>query len=292
MHWRHCTNDGRSEKLYSVDEIWKYSDPYYNDYYVPDAPVTLKTFGICSRPPDDHIVNRFAEKYVLHYILSGKGWFNGIPFETGDIVFCTNSMPYSLSSHRDDPCTYSWISFNGGKSEKYLDIMGLTETFRIYKSVHTHRINEILYDMMEIEHKDVESALYLESKFIELLSLSVPTASDKDGKGSRRGTDKRVNAAIQFIAENFRDPELRLEHIADAAATNEKYLQRIFKANMGVSIYQYISKVRMDAAVTLLVSSNYNVNEISEYVGYNDRRTFSEIFKKHFGVSPTQYSEK
>ena len=292
MHWRHCKGEWRTEKLYSVDDVWKYDDAYFNDYYVPDAPVTLKTFGICSRPADDHIVNRFVEKYIFHYILSGKGWFNGIPFEAGDIVFCTNAIPYSLSSHKYDPCIYAWISFSGGKSEKYLDIMGISGILRIYKSKHTDSINKILYDMMEVDHSDIETALYLEAKFIELLSLSAPTDDGKSSKSSKKNTNKRVNAAIQYISENFRNPELRIEDIAAAVSTNKKYLQRIFRDTMEISIYQYISKLRMDAAVTLLNSSNYNINEISEYVGYNDRRTFSEIFKKHFGVPPTKYTEQ
>ena len=37
MHWRHCVKDFRTEKLYNVDEVWKYSDKYFNDYYVPDG---------------------------------------------------------------------------------------------------------------------------------------------------------------------------------------------------------------------------------------------------------------
>ena len=58
---------------------------------------------------------------------------------------------------------------------------------------------------------------------------------------------------------------------------------------MGITIYRYIAKLRMDAAINLLNTSNYNVNEISEFVGYNDRRTFTEAFKKQFGISPTQF---
>ena len=289
MHWRHNNGDKPSEKYFKVDDFWKYSDRYYNDYYVPDAPVTLKTFGICSRAPHDHIVNRYAEKYIFHYILSGKGWFNGIPFEAGDIVYCTNSRPYNLSSSTEDPCTYAWVSFYGGKSEKYIDQMGLHQTFKCYKAVNYQRIVEILYDMMEVEHENVEVALYLEACFIHLLALSMPPAPAEGKNVQSTRSDKRVRAAMEYIAEHFREPNLRLEQVAEAAHSNEKYLQRVFKSETGMSIYSYISKLRLDAAVTLLMSSNYNVNEISEYAGYNDRRTFTEAFKKAFGVSPTKY---
>ena len=41
MHWRHVVNEVRSPKYYSVHDCWRYADPYFNDYYVPEAPVTL-----------------------------------------------------------------------------------------------------------------------------------------------------------------------------------------------------------------------------------------------------------
>ena len=290
MHWRHIVNNVRSEKYYSVHDYWKYADPYFNDYYAPDAPITLKTYGICCRAPDEHIVNRYIEKYIFHYILSGKGWCNGIPFEEGEIVYCTNSTPYNLSSNRSDPCTYAYISFYGGKSEKYLNQLGLTQPFKCYKSAHFQKIAEILHDMMEVDHNDVETALYLESCFLHLLALSAPPAPDPDDKQALR-KDKRVNAAIQYISEHFREPNIRLEDVAEATLSNEKYLQRLFKAETGMSMYQYISKLRMDAAITLLNSSNYNINEISEYVGYNNRQTFSDAFKNTFGVAPSKFTE-
>jgi len=83
MYWKHNAyknhSESHSEKLYSVDKVWKYKDEYYSDYYVPEADTTLKTFGICSRSPEAHILNRAANKHILHYILSGTAYFNGIP---------------------------------------------------------------------------------------------------------------------------------------------------------------------------------------------------------------------
>ena len=284
MYWKHNAyknhSESHSEKLHSVDEVWKYKDEYYSDYYVTEADTTLKTFGICSRSPEDHILNRAANKYILHYILSGTA---------GDIVYIAPNVPYSISSDRNTPPIYCWISFNGGKSEKYVDMLGLSGTFSIYRSQHDDRIYEILYDMMEVDHSNVKTALYLEAKFIELMSLS--SFSEDKNKVKSTNTNKKIIETITYISANFRDPDLKLMDIANAIYVNETYLQRIFKKEMGVSIYQYISNLRMNAAVNLLLSSNYTVNEIANYVGYNDRRTFFALFKKRFGLPPTKYKQ-
>ena len=287
MHWRHQTSKGRTEKLYSVHDHWRYADHYFDDYYVPDADVTLRIFGICSRSPDNHLIDRHHHFHNFHYVLSGKGYFNGVPFKSGDILYCNADFAYNLSSDRFDPCVYAWVGFTGGKTEKYLSQLGIGQPFRCYQAKNMQPIVEILYDMMEVDHEDLNVALYLESCLLRLLSLSVPP--DPDAPAARSRKEKRVGVAIRYISDHFRDPSLHIGDIAAAISSNEKYLQRLFKSEMGMTIHQFISKLRMDAARNLLISSNYNINEISEFVGYNDRRTFSEAFKKHFGVSPTKF---
>ena len=289
MHWRYRKADGSySDKQFTFDDHRKYSNRYYNNYYSPDAPIMLKTFGICERSPTDHVINRYVDRYIFHFILAGKGWCNGIPFEEGDILFCTNATPHNISSDSSAPCTYAWVSFSGGKSEKYLAELGITtQPFLSYHTENMQRIAQILYNMMEVDHTDLNVPLFLEASLLQLLSLSSPPSNEGDSEPAKK--EKRVSLAVEYIAENFRDPDLSLVSISKATGTNDKYLQRIFKKEMGITIYRYIAKLRMDAAITLLNTSNYNVNEISEFVGYNDRRTFTEAFKKQFGISPTKF---
>ncbi|HBF15200.1 MAG TPA: hypothetical protein DDW30_05890 [Clostridiales bacterium] len=290
MHWRRYWRNGSSERRYSVHIDRKYSDEEFDDSYNSDAPFSLRTFGICSRKSDNSILNRYIDRYIFHYVLTGKGWFNGSRFKAGDIIFCTDSSPYSLSSDPNNPCTYAWISFNGGKSEKYVTAMGLLQTYRIYPAKHFQEICAILYDMIDTDHPNVDIALYLESCLIRLLAFSVPEQEQAPTEAAQKPLSK-VNSAIQFISDHYKDPMLSQKDIADAAQANEKYLQRLFKAETGQTLHQYLENIRMEAAVAMLNSSNYNINEISEYIGYNDRRTFSEAFKRKFGDSPSRYRE-
>lgn len=295
MYWRHQTDLLKkvSEKIYSPHSESKYSDVYYNDYFNTEAPIMLKYFGITSRSPHDPIINRYNEKYNIFYILSGKGWCNGFPFEEGEIIFCDKSTPYSISSNHNDPCTYTWISFQDRKDDPYIDLFGLGHTNQCYKAQYMQEIVQVFYEMIETDHSGINLPLYLESCLLRLLALSVPPTPISSAIDTPTENYNRVNEAVKYISGNFRNPNLRLKEIADAVRSNEKYLQRIFKAEKGISIYKYITKVRMDTARLLLQSSDYNINEISEYVGYNDRCNFADIFRKYYGVYPSQYkSEK
>jgi len=52
---------------------------------------------------------------------------------------------------------------------------------------------------------------------------------------------------------------------------------------------QYILSLRMANAQNLLESTQYNISEIAEAVGYDNSLYFSRLFHKHIGVSPSEY---
>ncbi len=288
MYWRHETADKCSKKIYSPHSNFYSKDKYYNDYFNPDVPITLKYFGITSCSPLYPIVNRYDDKYFLYYILSGKGWCNEIPFEEGDIVYCNKSILSNLSSNNANPCTFVWISFKDGMSDLYIKLLGFKDNTLCYKAQNMQEIIKIFYDMIDKDHTDINLPIHLESCLLRLLTLSAPPIS-KSSNSEMISPDSRVHAALRYINENFRNSNLRLHDIATATQTNEKYLQRRFKEETGMSIYRHITKARMDFSETLICTSNYNINEIAEHVGYNDRRCFSNAFKKYFGVYPSQY---
>lgn len=290
MHWRHWTEKEKSERLYTPDAVWRYKDLYYDDYYTPDAPISLTTYGICSRAPESRIINRYPNKYIFHYILSGSGWCNGVPFEAGDIVYCVNNVPYSLASNSNDPCVLAWISFAGGKSDKYVAQMGITKPFLCYKAAAPDTIARVLFNMIEENHPGVEEALYLESCLLHLLALSVPPKKDPEPPQTQTAkNEKCIEDAIRYISEHFREPTLSLAEISACAERNTKYLQHLFHKKFGMGLHEYLTKTRLDAAEVLLTSSSYNINEIADYVGYSDRRTFTNAFKKRFGIPPAKY---
>ena len=64
---------------------------------------------------------------------------------------------------------------------------------------------------------------------------------------------------------------------------------RNFKQVTMKSPMQYILSIRINNAVSLLETTDYNVTEISAIVGYENPLYFSRIFKKQKGVSPSEY---
>lgn len=71
----------------------------------------------------------------------------------------------------------------------------------------------------------------------------------------------------------------------------ERQLQRKFKTVLGMSPMEYVRIMKLKRAAQLLEQRAGNVSEVAFQVGYRNPRTFTAMFSKHFGMSPTEYME-
>ncbi|MFC5447054.1 response regulator [Paenibacillus aestuarii] len=98
-----------------------------------------------------------------------------------------------------------------------------------------------------------------------------------------------VRRAKLFVQEHYAEPELTLEEVAESLQVSPVYFGRVFKQEVGVSLGQYLAQMRMKRAIQLLVSTELNILEIAERVGYHSQHYFSTSFRKAIGISPLQY---
>lgn len=83
-----------------------------------------------------------------------------------------------------------------------------------------------------------------------------------------------------------------LADVATYSCMSKYHFCRVFSEVFGESPYQYISKIRIERAKELLVTSQRSINDICELVGYTSIGSFSALFRKKTGLSPTQYRTK
>jgi two-component system response regulator YesN len=101
-------------------------------------------------------------------------------------------------------------------------------------------------------------------------------------------SDKIADLAQQYIHAHYGDPELKVEQIAQHVFINASYLRAIFKKAHGVTVTDYVTKLRMHTAKDLLFSGDMKVSDVSTKVGYNDPAYFSRAFKKYYGYAPSE----
>jgi len=105
----------------------------------------------------------------------------------------------------------------------------------------------------------------------------------------KKSCETIIEKAKSFIQENYTN-DINRQNIASALSVNSDYLSRLFNKQIGVSIPEYISGLRIEHAKQLMIT-NMPVSNIAIEVGIVNFSYFSKIFKKYTGVSPTEYKK-
>lgn len=92
----------------------------------------------------------------------------------------------------------------------------------------------------------------------------------------------------RIIDINYPSP-INLSMLSSILVYSPSYIDRSFRKIFGMSVNQYLIQTRLNAAKSLLWSTNNKVRDISESVGYNDYFNFAKQFRKQFGLTPTEY---
>lgn len=100
-----------------------------------------------------------------------------------------------------------------------------------------------------------------------------------------------VREAIEYIRVNL-DQDLNLEDISNAIKISQYELSRKFKKETGVAITEYINKLRINEALSLLENGNISITDIAQMIGFNDVNYFTKVFKKLQGITPSEYKKK
>ena len=125
---------------------------------------------------------------------------------------------------------------------------------------------------------DIRQWIYnILKSIVEYCSLSV---GDRDAVLVRR--------IKSIIAEQYREIE-NVNQISEQVHVSAVHANKIFKKNVGCTIFDYLTKVKMDKAKELLVQSDFKIYEIAEYLGYKSKTYFASLFKEYAGKTPKEY---
>ena len=100
-----------------------------------------------------------------------------------------------------------------------------------------------------------------------------------------------VERAMKCMRTNY-NKNLTLGKIAKAACVNTYYLSHLFKKELGMTVVDYLTKVRIEEAKRLLQNDRMSIIEIALEVGYEDQSYFSKVFKKSEHTTPMIYRKK
>lgn len=122
---------------------------------------------------------------------------------------------------------------------------------------------------------------YFDALFVEISRINMQNRSAK--------SRAVIESVISIVQSDYADPSLSARMIADSLGVSNIHLNRQFKAAQGCSLSDYLNRVRIDKACTLLREETGGIEEIAHRVGFENSKYFFVVFKSITGQTPRQY---
>ena len=97
---------------------------------------------------------------------------------------------------------------------------------------------------------------------------------------------------MKSVSKNLSNSDFNVDMLTQEVGISRAQLHRKMKEMTGISTSEFIRNIRLEQAARLLREQKINVTQVAYTVGFSNLAHFSTIFRKHFGISPSEYAEK
>ncbi|SJZ49219.1 response regulator transcription factor [Selenihalanaerobacter shriftii] len=143
------------------------------------------------------------------------------------------------------------------------------------------------FDELISESAEINSV----DRFAEWVKDKLKIVVDKVSKAYDEIDDNVIKKATNYIHNHY-NQDLTLKKVAKVVHLNKSYLSHLFKEEMEESFTNYLTQVRLKKAKEILKKSKDNITDVANQVGYQNANYFSQVFKKEFNLTPTQYRKQ
>jgi AraC-like DNA-binding protein len=198
-------------------------------------------------------------------------FWGGIPHQllssgTGcEGIWITLPLPWVMQWEIPDPFTQRLLS-----GDFLLEESTMTETIGLRRWV----------DDFESENAARRKVLLLEIQTrLHRLALNMPSEVTKQSTTAATGGEAKIEAITHHINTRYFE-NITVDEIADAVGLNPRYMMKLFRAHSGMSVWEYVVRLRICHAQRLLITTNEKITDIAFQSGFGSTAPFYATFRK------------
>jgi AraC-like DNA-binding protein len=260
----------------------------------------------------DHIDKshwHYHQEFELSFITEGSGkrivGDSTEEFHTGDLIFIGPRIPHvwfpeerHKRQHSGRTLESVYLLFNHDILPDSLT--SLPEFSNIRKAIHLsergiritgNTLNEVSSIMLQLPYMSNVKRLMLFYEIMDLIGQSDTfsyLASADYVKSKFETANSRVKNIHEFLMKNYQN-DIDLKEVAEVAHMAPASVCRFFKTSTGMTIFEYLNKIKIEYSCQLLLNTDLNILDISYDCGFNNLSHFNKQFKKFIAVTPTQF---
>ncbi len=231
---------------------------------------------------------------IADYYIEG----NNYTLRKGQVLIFNAGTYHKVVTSRDISNTQIHIAINNFKlsevKENFINTKGSGPilTIKEHKDEFLSCCREIVNEQ---EKKEMGYPLMLKALIMKLLIILCREIEGEDIIISNKyqcsfaSSEKKnmVQSIIEYMEKGYKE-DISLDRIAKNMYVSPVYISKIFKEETGDSPINYLIKIRLAKAEELLKESTLSIKAVAQNVGYSDAYHFSKLFKKYYGISPSQ----
>lgn len=189
----------------------------------------------------------------------------------------------------DRPDVY-WVHFTGSDVEAMLERCGISAGETVFFAGTSPEYPRLYRQMIQELQLRRTNFRHLMELMLQQIFLIVGRCL-REGRQTGNDALDEIQRATQYFHENYNSPVCIRDYAAQRHMS-ECWFIRSFRQVTKVTPMQYIVSLRITNARNLLDHTNYSVSRVAEAVGYDNALYFSRLFKKHVGLSPSEYRRR
>ncbi len=145
----------------------------------------------------------------------------------------------------------------------------------------------VMEELHVLIDNQIDNLRRLRGKFSGALSQS----ERREQVEVRSVNDELMERVMKTMNAHLSDSDFNVERLAEEVGISRAQLHRKMKEITGVSTGDFIRNMRLEQAARLIREKKVNLSQVAYAVGFNNQSHFSTVFKKHFGMSPSEYAD-
>jgi AraC-like DNA-binding protein len=228
--------------------------------------------------------------YSVEYVARGRGTLTlGRQHHTlmpGRLFSYGPGVRHAIRSDPTDPLVKYFVDFTGQTAIKLLRASRLAPG-RVAQIFPPHEAQGIFDELIASGAKGTPHSIELCGRLLECLLLKMAEA-----RAPVKARESRAFTTYRHCRDHLQQHFLRLrtlEQLAKECHADPAYLCRLFRRYDHQSPYQYLLRLKLNAAAELLKSPGVLVKQVAEQIGFGDAFHFSRAFKAAFGLAPEAF---
>ena len=273
--------------------------PILRQFVSGHLPAPFKLLSFVDYPPSLRGGPHVHDGYQLVYLEQGSFAFSftdrdPLRLSAGDVGTIAPGMPHVWESM--EPCATMALIFGPFAGERYRDLAAFSSDPQLPRAwsvrIHSDSIPQLVSTIREESEQSSPFQATLLAARLTVFLAEVARAAQANGLPSRDlRIPKQIYRSVEYVELHYREP-ITLEELAEQAHLGVSRFSELFRLHMGMSPIQYAVCLRLTAAENLLVYTDLPISSIAYHLGFQSLHYFSRAFKKHSGLSPSEFRER